>query len=133
MNHCQSVLPAAFLLSAALALPTPSFAVQGDMGSSVLSVLITSNPLPPPATGLYYGGCMARLADAISSASNSPNCPYNWVAFSCDGTYAPKDIAQTMLDQAQLALSLKKPVYIVVDDTKLHNGYCTAVRFDISQ
>ncbi len=131
MNVRKSVFVALPLL-AALALPPPSFAVQGGLFSTIVSVLVTSNPLPAPATtGLMYGGCMAYLANPVNTAANSPACFSNWVAFSCDGTYASKDIAQLLLDNAQLASTLKKAVYVEVDDTKLHNGYCTATRVDI--
>lgn len=36
-----------------------------------------------------------------------------------------------MLDQAQLAYVLGKPVYVEVDDGKLSSGFCTAYRFDL--
>jgi hypothetical protein len=42
-------------------------------------------------------------------------------------------MAFRMLDQAQLAFALQKTVYVVIDDTKKHNGYCTAVRLDVWQ
>jgi len=127
MNVRTTVLPA-FALLAALALPTPALAVQGGVVGTIQEILLTSSPLPAPAaTGLIYGGCMVRLSVPINTATNSPNCPANWVAFSCDGTYATKDIAQMMLDQAQLAFTMGKSVYVVVDDTKLSNTFCTAV------
>ncbi len=131
MNIRMTVLPA-LILFATLVLPVPANAMQGVLNAYVQTVLVSSSPLPPPAkTGLYYGGCMAYLSNPINTATNSPNCPNKWVSFSCDGTYASKDIAQIMLDQAQLALSLNKLVSIVVDDTMLSNGYCTAVRIDV--
>jgi len=112
--------------------PTPVHAVKGVLESSVLYVLVESDSLPPPATtGLYYGGCMAYLAKPISTAKPSLNCPSNWVSFSCDGTYAPKDAAYLMYDQAQLAWATKRPVSVVIDDTKKHNGYCFASRLDL--
>ena len=133
MNFRISDFLALALLVAALALPTQALALKGVMTTTVLSVLVTSEPLPPPAnTGLYYGGCMASLAKPIASATPSPNCPGIWVSFSCDGTYASKDTASLMFDQAQLAWATKRPVYVQVDDTKLHNGYCIARRLDLN-
>ncbi len=123
----------ALLLPATLAMPTPSFAVQGYALTTIVSVLLESTPLPSPATGLLYGGCMAYLAVPVGSATNSPNCPGNWVAFSCDGTYTSKDTAQMMLDQAQLAWATKRMVLVYVDDTRLHNGYCFANRIDVRE
>ena len=132
MNTRNSMPFNSCLLLAALALPTPAFAVQGTLLSTVVGVLVTTDPLPPPATtGLMFGGCMAYLSTALSAASPTPNCPLNWVSFSCDGTYASKDAANLMLDQAQLAWATKRQVYVKVDDTKLHNGYCTATRLDV--
>ena len=120
------------LLLAALALPAPAFAVQGLLSSTVLGVLVNSEPLPPPATtGLMFGGCMVYLSSAANAASPQPNCPDHWVSLSCDGTYAAKDVASLMLDQAQLAWATKRQVLVKVDDTKLHNGYCTATRLDV--
>ncbi len=132
MNIHNTLLSSLVTLFAALALPTPALALQGSIVSSVLIVSVNSAPLPPPAkTGLFFGGCMAYLANPIASATPSVNCPGNWVSFSCDGTYASKEAAGLMLDQAQLAWATKRPVFVVVNDTKLHNGYCTANRFDI--
>jgi hypothetical protein len=131
MNVRTTVLTT-FALFAAFALPTPTLAVQGGISSSILFVQVNSNPLPPPAvTGLLYGGCMAYLANPLSYATPKPNCPSNWVSFSCDGTYAAKDVASMMLDQAQLAYATKRSVYVVVDDAKKHNGYCLATRLDL--
>jgi hypothetical protein len=122
MNVRTTVLPA-FALFAAFSLPMPANAVQGYLNSTILSVLLTSEP--------NFGGCMVYLSNQISTASNSPNCPSNWVSFSCDGTYASKDMASMMLDQAQLAYAMKKTVVVYVDDAKKHNGYCTAMRIDV--
>ena len=131
MNIRKSILPA-LLMFAVVALPIPALAVQGGMTTQVLTTFVTSAALPAPATtGLYYGGCMAYLSNPISTASNSPNCPSNWVSFSCDGTYAAKDIAQMLYDQAQLSMVLGKHVWVQVDDTILANGFCTAVRLDM--
>jgi len=128
MNFRISDLPAFALLVAALALPTPALALKGALTATVVGVMATSQPA---TTGLTYGGCMAALAKTISSATPSVNCLGQWVSFSCDGTYASKDTASLMFDQAQLAWATKRPVYVQVDDTKLHNGYCTAIRLDL--
>lgn len=128
MNFHISDLRAFALLVAALGLPTPVLALKGAMTTTVISVLVTSDPA---TTGLMYGGCMAAMAKTIASATPSPNCPGNWVSLSCDGIDASKDIASLMLDQAQLAWATKRTVYVQVDDTKLHNGYCTAKRLDL--
>ena len=131
MNVRTTVLPA-FALFSAFALPAPALAVQGQIFSSVLAVKVTADPLPPPATtGLLYGGCLVYLAKPLNSAIPSVNCPSNWMALSCDGTYNAKDAANLMLDQAQLAWATKRSVYVTVDDTKLHNGYCTATSIDV--
>ena len=130
MNIRKLMLTAALPL-AAMALPMTGFATQGGGATTVVAVLTTSEANPDPATGLVYGGCMAYLATPINQFSNSPNCPDRWVSFSCDGTYASKDAALMLLDQAQLAQVAKKQVYVVVNDAKLHNGICTAFRVDL--
>ena len=74
---------------------------------------------------------MAALAVAVNTAVPAVNCPGKFVSFSCNGTYVSKDLAFYMLDQAQLALSLNKRVFVTVDDTKKHNGNCFAKRIDV--
>ena len=118
MNTRISLLATVTL--AALTLAPAAHATQSSLATTVFGTLTTGDG--------SYGGCMALLA-----ASPSPTCPGNYVAFSCDGTYAPKDMAFHMLDQAQLALALKKTVLVGIDDAKRHNGYCTATRLDVYQ
>jgi hypothetical protein len=102
----------------------PAHAVQGTLSSATVTrTLVTGSNT--------YGGCMAVLDQAINTATPTPNCPGNWVTFSCVGTYTSKDLGFHMLDQAQLALALNKSVLVTVDDTKKHNGYCFAFRIDV--
>jgi len=61
------------------------------------------------------------------------DCPNQWVSFSCTGTFTTKDIAYRMFDSAQMAYALGKEVFIEVDDTKKHNGFCYASRIDVFQ
>ncbi len=130
-NIHKSVLTSAFILGTALALPTTAHAVIGGvMVPRIVEILVTSES-NPGGSGLSYGGCMAGLSVPVNTAAPAPDCPYNWVSFSCDGTYASKEVAQLMLDQAQLALATKSPIFIAVDDSKKHNGYCTVIRMDI--
>lgn len=128
--NIRKLMLTAVLTFAAIMLPMAGFATQGGGATTVVAVLTTSEANPAPATGLVYGGCMAYLATPINQFSNSPNCPDKWVSFSCDGTYASKDAALMLLDQAQLAQVMKKQVYVTVNDAKLHNGVCTATRLD---
>ena len=99
------------------------YAVQGNLTTTITKTLVTV-----PET---LGGCMAALAVAVNTAVPAVNCPGNFVSFSCNGTYVSKDLAFYMLDQAQLALSLNKRVFVTVDDTKKHNGHCFAKRIDV--
>lgn len=131
MNFRISDLPVLTLLVTTLALPTPALALKGALTATVIGVMATSDSLPSPAKGFLYGGCMAYLSKPIASATPALNCPSNWVSFSCDGTYAAKDVASLMLDQAQLVWATKRSVYVTVDDMKLHNGYCTATRLEV--
>ncbi len=101
---------------------TDIHAVKGVLTGQVVKTLVAANA---------FGQCMALLDREISTASNAPNCPGGWVTFSCSGVFASKDIAYRMLDQAQLAKALGRPVVIVVDDTKKHNGVCFANRIEV--
>lgn len=94
----------------------PAHAAVSEITTTVTKTMVSAADI--------YGGCMAALAAA------PPNCGL-WVSFSCTGTYNSKDLAFYMLDQAQLALSLNKQVYVQVDNLKLHNTYCAVRRIDV--
>ncbi|MFZ4700988.1 MAG: hypothetical protein ACOYMG_13140 [Candidatus Methylumidiphilus sp.] len=128
MKDHQTLLSALALLSAALALPTPTLAAQGSVYGNILGVLVSADPQPAPATGLLYGGCMAYMTVPFPA---SLNCPANWVSFGCDGTYASKDAAAMMLDQAQLIWATKRSASVILDDSMKINGYCVANRIDM--
>ena len=76
-----------------------------------------------------FGGCMVRLNKEL--ADFGLNCPSSWVSFSCSGEFTTKDVAHRMFDSAQMAFALGYRVTVLVDDTKLHNGYCYANRIDV--
>ena len=78
-----------------------------------------------------YGGCMVALSEI--PADHGLNCPADkrWVTFSCTGTHTSKSSAMRMLDSAQLAFAMGKPVMVWVDDSKTHNGYCFVERIDV--
>jgi hypothetical protein len=76
-----------------------------------------------------HGGCMALLSQPIKEKLRG--CWGGWVSFSCDGTFTDPVRAYRMLDQAQLALATGMRVLVVVDNTKVHNGYCVASRIDV--
>ncbi len=76
-----------------------------------------------------FGGCMAFLSEDPAEAL--PGCKNSWVTFSCDGTYTDPVRAYRMLDQAQLALATGLRVLVIVDDSKVHNGYCFASRINV--
>ncbi len=120
---------ASILLLAGLGQAGPAHAVAGTLSTTVLRTLVSN--------GSTYGGCMAQLAAPINTATVAAGQPAvncgasGWVSFSCTGTHNGKDLAFYMLDQAQLALALNKPVSVTVDDAKTHNGYCVATRIDV--
>ncbi len=98
-----------------------AWAATANISSSVMRIMVTS-----PET---FGGCMVRLVE--NPSVKLPTCSENWVTFSCDGTFNSKDIGYRKLDQAQMALALNKKVFIVIDDTKKHNGHCFVRRIDV--
>ena len=73
-----------------------------------------------------YGGCMLYLDTAI--ADSDLDCPGNWVALSCDGTFNNRDVAARMYDVGMMAFALDKKVNTRVDDAIKHNGYCVVNR-----
>jgi hypothetical protein len=77
-----------------------------------------------------FGGCMIQLDQNIADAGL--NCPAaNWVSLDCDGAFGSIGGSQRIFDSAQMAFALEKKVSVRVDDSKKHNGYCVAVRFDV--
>lgn len=102
-------------------IPPTTDAAMKMITTTVQSILITSDT--------QYGGCMARLA--VSPRSILPTCGSEWVTFSCSGDFTDVARAYRLLDQAQLAYTLKKKVLVVVDDARKHNGYCFASRIDL--
>ena len=95
-------------------------AATAKFGTSIDQFIITEG---------RYGNCMARLD--ISPQSQLPDCNNSWVSFSCDGTYASKEVAYRMLELSQMAYALEKNVTIHLDDSRKHNGYCFAYRVDL--
>jgi hypothetical protein len=111
------------LLGALLSLwVLPSAADTANFEAFIEKTLVTGDST--------YGGCMALLSRRVEG--KLPGCRGAWVSFSCDGTYTDPVRAYRMLDQAQLALATGMRVLVVVDDTKVHNGYCFATRIDVS-
>ena len=94
----------------------------GFSGVTVKSIVVDSEA---------FGGCMILVDKVLSS--KGLDCPNNWVSFSCFGNFNPKDLAYRKLDQAQMSMALNKTVFVVVDDTKKHNGLCFVKRIDINK
>lgn len=76
-----------------------------------------------------YGGCMAKVSPSPATY-NGVSCAANYVTFSCTGEYNSKSISANKFAAAQLAYVTGNQLYIIVDDTKKHNGYCYAKRVD---
>ena len=75
-----------------------------------------------------YGGCMIRV-DTLPSTVLA-DCP-DWVTFSCSGDFNSKAEGNLKLQSAQLGLLTGYQIYLQIDDTKKHNGYCYARRIDV--
>jgi hypothetical protein len=103
-----------------------SFSVQGMAAEVGISTTVTAVLLQLDST---YGGCMAKLSD--SPKSSIDGCAPDYVSFNCAGLRNGDVVkAYRMLDQAQLALTTGKPVYVSFRDT-LYDGYCESVRIDV--
>jgi len=116
---------AASLLVAALA-PSTAWAAQGFVQGKVFRTLLDSS---------LYGGCMAALS--ASPSVPLPNCSPWWVSFACNSSdpaaVVDPVVGYRMMDQAQLAFVTQKDVFLVVDDSRIFNGYCVATRIDVIQ
>ena len=102
-------------------LSTSAFSQRAYIRARIRSLLIHDKD---------FGKCMAHLDKMANTASNAPDCPSNWVSFSCDGTYNSKDIAYRKLDIAQKTEITDGQMIVYVDDTKKHNGHCYAYRVE---
>jgi hypothetical protein len=112
-----SILAMAMLMGTA----SPGFAASAHIPGSVIRTLIADQG--------RWGGCMILIDQTLSDYGL--DCPQRWVSLSCDGTFTTKDIAYRMFDSAQMAYALGKRVFLQVEDTKKHNGYCYASRVDV--
>ena len=109
------------LLSTLTAVSTPGQAATSTLQTTVTRVLTDT---------VNYGGCMAALA--VSPTTKLAGCLGTWVSFSCTGAFtADKALAYENFDNAKMALAMNKQVFVQFDDTKKHNGYCFASRFDV--
>ena len=76
-----------------------------------------------------FGDCMALISP--SPDSSLATCKTDWVTFSCSGDFNSRSGGQNKFNQAQLAMVTGNRVLVVIEDTKLHNGYCWANRIDV--
>lgn len=75
--------------------------------------------------GENYSGCMVYMNPNLLAGLN---CRGDFVSLDCDGAVVnSKTHAKSLLDMAQLAFLLEKPVRIKIsDDALTADGFCTA-------
>ena len=81
--------------------------------------------------GENYGGCMVGITPTMPS---NLNCRLDFVSLDCDGeSVNTKAHARSMLEMAQFAVALEKPVRFRVSDRQTVNGFCIAdyIRVDL--
>ena len=93
---------------------------QGFYVGKVNAVLVDS---------VNFGGCMALIVPGPEATLI--NCGAAWVTFSCTGDFNTKTFGNSKLQMVQLAKVADMNVSLLIDDTKMHNGYCFAQRIDI--
>ena len=117
--------PNRILVSVMLSSALAGFALNSQAAAATLQTTVTR----VLTDTVFYGGCMAALA--ISPTTELAGCAAGWVSFSCTGTFADKALAFANFENAKMALAMNKPVYVLFDDSKKHNGYCFARRVDV--
>ena len=75
-----------------------------------------------------FGECMIKVQPSFSATA--PSCGADWVTFSCSGDFNSKSTGRNKYDAAVAAKILGQRLYIEVETTKQHNGYCYATRVD---
>ncbi len=73
-----------------------------------------------------FGGCMIALSSSIGG-----NCVDPWVSLDCSGTFSSS--GDRLYATAMVAFSLNKSVFVEVDDTQVHGGFCVVKRLDVLQ
>ena len=104
-------------------IPLTSDAVVKGVTANIERTLVTGDG--------KWGGCMVKTQ--VNFQQLGLNCPAGWVTFSCTGDFTSKDVAYRMFDSALLAFALGNPVFMAVDDSKKHNGFCYVGRIDVLQ
>ena len=95
------------------------FAAQANLVTNVIAIVQDDE---------NFGGCMANISPGPETVL--AGCGNYYITFSCDGTFNSKSQGSLKLNGAQLAYAAGKKVYVTIDDTKKHNGYCFASRLD---
>ena len=103
----------------ALACSSSALGASANLVTNVIAIVQDDN---------NFGGCMANISPGPETVLGG--CGNYYITFSCDGTFNTKSQANAKLNAAQLAYAAAKKVYVTIDDTKLHNGYCFASRVD---
>lgn len=57
-------------------------------------------------------------------------CKIGFISLDCTATYTSSKAAQGFMDSASIALVTGNQLYIEIDPTSKHGGYCTARRVD---
>ena len=78
-------------------------------------------------SGENYGSCMIL----VNTMNNALDCPKGgqqgwWVSLDCNGEYGSTINARESLDQATLAMILKRKLSVRIDDREKIDGYCVA-------
>ena len=73
-----------------------------------------------------FGYCMA-----YTNVTPSIDCRSKWFSMDCKGDFHSKETSRLLLDFAQLAYAMESRVRIVINDQKMHNGYCVIDRLDV--
>ncbi len=104
-------------LAILMAVPTTVTAEEFWKSGTVSRVLVDAK---------YYGKCMINLP-----FDEYAGCKGGWISLDCQGEYLEKGDGDRMLNLALIAQTMEKKVSVKIDNSKKHNDYCIAVRFDI--
>lgn len=109
-------MPRSLLLATCLCFAANGHAATAGVYAKIIKMVLADKG--------RYGTCLVKL-DANLAASGL-NCPGNHVTFSCSGDFQGRDVAWRMYDTAQMAYTLDNTIYVEVDDSRKHNGFCFA-------
>lgn len=102
----------------------PGMAAVAQFGASITQVLVSGST--------EHGGCMIKLDRNPRSSIGA--CGNHWLSMDCTTNQINEEVAAyRLLDVSQMALAMRKRIWVVFTDDAIINGYCVATRIHVNR